>query len=190
MFFTEDGGRHGDIMELIDVVNEKDEVIGIKDKDAVHRDGDLHRTVRIYVINSKGEMLIHKRAASKKLHPGFWDTTVGGHIHSGETYEVAAKRELKEELGIENTKLFEIGKWMGRPNASNPLERLIVKIFLVKFDGIIEDLKFDKKEISQIRLIKISEMDKIIKKEKFVYTKDFEERVKTLKTFVKLNEID
>lgn len=177
-------------MELIDVVNEKDEVIGVKDKDAVHRDGDLHRIAIIYVINSKGELLIHKRAESKKLHPGFWDITVGGHVHSGETYEDAAKRELREELGINPIKFFEIGKWIGRPNASNPLERLIVKIFLVKFDSNVEALEFDKKEISQIRLIKISEMDKIIKKEKFVYTKDFEERVKTLKTFVKLEEDD
>lgn len=171
-------------MELIDVVNEKDEVIEIKDKDSAHRDGDLHRVARIYVVNSKGEMLIHKRSENKKLNPGFWDITVGGHVRSGETYEDAAKRELKEELGINNIKFFEIGKWMGNPNKSNPLEKLMVKTFLVKFDGSIEDLEIDKGEISQVKLIKFSEIDKIIKKEKFVYTGDFEENVKMLKAFV------
>ena len=79
-------------MELIDVVNEKDEVIGVKDKDLVHRDGDWHRASRIWVLNSKGEVLIHQRAKTKKLLPGLWDTTFGGHVLSGESYEEAAKR--------------------------------------------------------------------------------------------------
>jgi len=176
-------------VELIDVVNENDEVIGVKDKDAVHRDGDMHRAAKIYVINSKGEMLIHKRSETKKLNPGLWDITVGGHVRSGETCEDAAQRELKEELGIENTKLFEIGKWTGTPNASSPLEKLMIKIFLVKINGDADDLVFDKAEISQIKFIKLTEMEKLCEnnteKKRFVYTGDFKERVKTLRTFIK-----
>ncbi len=174
-------------MELIDVVNEKDEIIEIKDKDAVHRDGNWHRASRIWAMNSKGEILIHQRAKKKKLCPGLWDTTLGGHVLSGETYEDAAKRELKEELGIKNFKLFEIGKWKGNPNESSPFEKLIVNIFLAKFDDKIEHLEFDKNEISQLRFIKLFELEKIyknnIERNKFVYMGDFEERIGILKTF-------
>lgn len=176
-------------MELIDIVNEKDKVVGVKNKDDVHRDGDLHRASRVYVVNSKGDILIHRRTKTKKLNPGYWDITVGGHVHSGETYENAAKRELKEELGIENVKFFEIGKWMGCPSAASPLERLMVKIFLVKFDGSMEGLIFDKNEISEIKFVKISELEKIYKNDRergeFVHLGDFEETVKALKAFVK-----
>jgi len=175
-------------MELIDVVNEQDEVIEVKDKDAVHRDGDLHRTAIIYVVSSKGEILVHKRAAAKKLNPSLWDITVGGHVHSGETYEDAARRELEEELGIRNNELIEIGKWMGHPNTSSPLERLMVKIFLAKFDDNAEELTFDKVEISDVKFVKISELEKIcenqIERKKFVYMGDFKERLKTIKKFI------
>jgi isopentenyl-diphosphate delta-isomerase type 1 len=175
-------------MEVIDVVNERDEVIGVKDKDAVHRDGDFHRAARIYVVNSNGEILVHKRAATKKLNPDLWDVTVGGHVHSGETYEDAAKRELEEELGIRDNGLIEIGKWMGHPNASSPLERLMVKIFLAKFDGNAEELAFDKVEISNVKFVGIPELEKIcenkIERKKFVYMGDFKERLKTIKKFI------
>jgi len=175
-------------MELIDVVNEQDEVIEVKDKDAVHRDGDLHRAAIIYVVNSSGKVLVHKRAATKKLNPSLWDITVGGHVHSGETYEDAAKRELEEELGIRNNELIEIGKLTGHPNASSPLERLMLKIFLAKFNGNEEELTFDKVEISNVKFVEISELEKIyenqIEREKFVYIGDFKERLKTIKKFI------
>jgi len=175
-------------MELIDVVNEKDEVIGKKDKALVHADGDWHRASRIWVMNSSNEILLHQRAGNKKILPNFWDTTFGGHVFSGETYGDAARRELKEELGMKNFELFEIKKWVGMPNESSS-EKLIVKVFLAKFDGDFNDLDFDKSEISQLRFVKLSEMERIYKtpeeRKKFVYMGDFEDVVKTLKAFAK-----
>ncbi len=71
------------------------------------------------------------------------------------------------------------------PNKLCPFEKLIVKIFLVKYDGNIEDLDFDKNEISKAKFIKLSELEKISKnnkeKKKFVYLDDLE----ILKSFVK-----
>lgn len=47
-----------------------------------------------------GEVLIGKRSADRASYPGVWDV-VGGHVEEGESLEAAARRELREELGIE-----------------------------------------------------------------------------------------
>jgi len=52
------------------------------------------------VLNSKGEMFLQKRSANKDTYPGYWDTSVGGHVGPGESYDEAARREMMEELGI------------------------------------------------------------------------------------------
>jgi isopentenyldiphosphate isomerase len=59
-------------------------------------------TTNIYILNSKGEVLCHKRSAKKDRLPGVWMTHFGGHVGSEETYEENAKRELMEELGFHN----------------------------------------------------------------------------------------
>lgn len=51
-------------------------------------------------VHDNGKLLIGKRAMTKKFLPGKYEMP-GGHIELGETYEQAAARELKEEMGID-----------------------------------------------------------------------------------------
>ena len=60
----------------------------------------LHPVVHMHLFNSKGELFLQKRAMTKDLLPGYWDTSVGGHASPGESPEEALKRETLEELGI------------------------------------------------------------------------------------------
>jgi 16S rRNA (adenine1518-N6/adenine1519-N6)-dimethyltransferase len=90
-------------MNEVVVVNEKDEVIGTMPREEAHRTGVPHRIAVVYVINPKGEILIQVRMSGKLDHSS------AGHLDPGETYEQAAYRELKEELGIEGVKLIEVG---------------------------------------------------------------------------------
>lgn len=86
--------------ELFDVVNEQDEVIHQAPRSEVHRMGWKHRAVHIMVQDPLGRVYLQKRSALKDCHPGTWDTSCSGHVDAGETYDIAAIRELEEELGI------------------------------------------------------------------------------------------
>ncbi len=98
--------------ELLDHVDDQDLVIGQIPRSQAHADGSWHRAVHVIVWNAPGQILLQKRAAAKASFPGFWDTSVGGHVGAGETYLATALRECAEELGIEISEqnLSRIGK--------------------------------------------------------------------------------
>jgi isopentenyldiphosphate isomerase len=96
--------------ELVDVVDEHDRVVGVVTR-AEMRAGRLrHRAVSIAVFGSDGRLLVHRRAATKDVWPGMWDIAAGGVVASGEPCDVAAVRELAEELGISGVPLEPIGQ--------------------------------------------------------------------------------
>ncbi len=88
-------------MEKLDVVNPDNQVIGKATIREVYDKKLPHRIVHILVFNSAGELLLQLRSRTKKFTPGHWVTSAGGHVSSGESYEVAAARELREETGVE-----------------------------------------------------------------------------------------
>lgn len=89
--------------ELFEIIDDATgEVIGTAPRRQCHGDPSLiHRSVHVVVYSPEGDaILLQKRKMTKDIQPGKWDTAVGGHLMIGETYEVAAVREMGEELGI------------------------------------------------------------------------------------------
>lgn len=86
--------------EWFDVVNERDEVVGRERRAVVHARGLWHRAVHILVFNQAGQVFLQKRSMIKDTAPGCWDSSCSGHVDAGEDYDVAAVRELREELGL------------------------------------------------------------------------------------------
>jgi len=86
--------------ELLDVVDDSDSVIGQASRGEVHQRNLKHRAVHILVFSNSGKIFLQKRSSSKDRHPGVWDSSASGHLDAGEKYDVAAIRELKEELGF------------------------------------------------------------------------------------------
>ncbi|OYW13815.1 MAG: NUDIX hydrolase [Planctomycetales bacterium 12-60-4] len=86
--------------ELFDVVDADDCVIGVAPRSEVHARLWWHRAVHIFVRNSRGDLLIHRRSATKVQYPLCWTSSASGHLAAGEDYGPAAERELLEELGI------------------------------------------------------------------------------------------
>jgi len=87
--------------EMLDLVDEAGSVVGKATREECHSSAALaHRAVHVFVRNSSGAIFLQKRALTKRIQPGRWDTSVGGHPASGESYEAAAEREILEELGL------------------------------------------------------------------------------------------
>jgi isopentenyl-diphosphate delta-isomerase type 1 len=87
--------------EPLDIIDKSGKFLGMrKPRSLVHRDGDWHRTVHVWVINHKQEVLFQKRSLQKESFPGVWDVSAAGHISAGETSLQAAIKELAEEIGV------------------------------------------------------------------------------------------
>jgi isopentenyl-diphosphate delta-isomerase len=87
--------------EMVILVNEQDEPIGLMEKMEAHEKGVLHRAFSILIFNSNGEMLLQQRALSKYHSPGLWTNACCSHPRDGETVLEAANRRLSEEMGMQ-----------------------------------------------------------------------------------------
>ena len=87
-------------MEILDILDKNGNIIGSKERKEIYKDGDIHRTVHIWIINDKNELLVQKRSPKKETFANLWAISTAGHVISGETSIQAALRELKEELDL------------------------------------------------------------------------------------------
>ncbi len=100
-------------IEYLDLVNEKDEVIGKMLRSEIYaKKLSNYRVVNGFLRNSKNELWIPLRTATKRLFPSHLDASIGGHAESGESYLDGFKRETMEELriDIEKTPYTLLGK--------------------------------------------------------------------------------
>jgi len=92
--------------EYLDLVDENDKVVGKKRRSEVYAEHISNfRVVNAFVLNSKKEIWIPRRAATKRIFPLCLDMSVGGHVESGETYEDALRRETQEEIRVNLDKI-------------------------------------------------------------------------------------
>lgn len=91
------------------LVSEQDAAVGEMEKMEAHRKGILHRAFSVFIFNSKGEMLLQRRALHKYHSGGLWSNACCSHPYPGEEVENAAVRRLNEELGFQTpvNKIFE-----------------------------------------------------------------------------------
>ncbi len=87
--------------ENVILIDDQDNEIGLLEKMEAHQLGLLHRAFSVILFNSKGELLLQQRAAHKYHSPLLWTNTCCSHQRPGESSLVAAKRRLKEEMGME-----------------------------------------------------------------------------------------
>lgn len=93
--------------ELVVLVDENDQKIGLMPKMEAHEKAALHRAFSVFVMNKKGQTMLQQRAANKYHSPLLWTNTCCSHQRDGETNIEAGKRRLMEEMGFE-TELTEL----------------------------------------------------------------------------------
>ncbi|GAB5045901.1 NUDIX hydrolase [Thermodesulfovibrio sp. TK110] len=147
--------------EFLEIVDKDGRVISIAPRSIIHGNPSmLHKVVHVLVFNSKGELLLQKRASHKDVAPGKWDTSVGGHIKPGENILIAAKREMLEELGVVSENL----KFLYTYIHSNEYESELVYTYWTLHEGPFD---FNKNEIEEVAFWNINEIHKFLKSEFF-----------------------
>lgn len=92
--------------DMVILVDEQDNEIGYSEKLKAHQTGILHRAFSVLIFNSKGEMLLQKRASNKYHSAGLWTNACCSHPRPNEAMLIAVGRRLNEEMGIETQPTF------------------------------------------------------------------------------------
>lgn len=145
--------------EVISVVDDEDNVIGKAIRKDVHLNGLLHRESYIYLINSKKQVLLHKRADFQ-----LWDHSSSGHFPSEQNYQEAALREFEEELGIklDQNDIKKIAKERLNHASHGKINNRFVTVFLVKKDIPLNVFNIDKGEIAEIKYFNKKELNELL----------------------------
>lgn len=122
-------------MEHVILVDQDDVEIGTMEKMEAHRKGVLHRAFSVLIFNSKGEMLLQKRARTKYHSGGLWTNACCSHPQSGEKTEQAANRKLMQEMGIDLNPSFAYKFIYHAPLNNNLIEHELDHVFVGHFDG-------------------------------------------------------
>ncbi|CAM1362274.1 Isopentenyldiphosphate isomerase [Tenacibaculum sediminilitoris] len=142
--------------ELIDIVDENGNYTGKTClKSEAHKHGYFHPTIHVWLYTSDQQILLQKRALTKKVFPGLWDISVAGHIAAGEDIKIAATREVKEEIGFnilpENLSKISTRKHMVKhPNGiiDNEFHHVFISELTIPF----KELKLQKEEVAALKL--------------------------------------
>ncbi len=141
-------------MEELYHVTEDDSVVGRVERDQAHDKSILHRSGIVFVIRPDRRILIQNRSPSKRIFPNRYDCSCAFHVKFGESYDEAAKRELREETGING-----VLEYLGKFSHHDPPENQIVAVFKCQSNGHIQ---IDKTEATGANFYSKSEVDEIV----------------------------
>lgn len=125
----------------------------VLDREAVHAQELWHGVANVWVVNSRGEILLQLRAPDVELCPGVWDVAMGTHLRAGEAPVDAAQRGLDTELGLvvateELKHMFNIKCANPMPNGTT--HKVFGHVFLLQKDALPTEFKVDPKKVSQL----------------------------------------
>ena len=139
------------------LVDADDQETGFLSKAKTHEgQGILHRAFSVFLLNEKGELLLQRRAVSKRLWPGFWSNSCCSHPRRGETMPVATRRRLREELNID-AELEYVYKFMYQVQFGElGAEHELCHVYLGRIDG---DVHANDHEVESIRFLSAAELE-------------------------------
>ncbi|MBY0065784.1 isopentenyl-diphosphate Delta-isomerase [Empedobacter falsenii] len=153
--------------EFVVLVDQDDQKLGLMEKQQAHVAGLLHRAFSVFVFNSKGELMIQQRAASKYHSPTLWTNTCCSHPRDNETYEQAAHRRLEEEMGFDCELEYKFN-FIYKAHLENDLiEHELDHVFIGTFD---DEPKLNPDEVMAYRWVELDDLKKDTEKNPQNYT--------------------
>ncbi len=141
-------------MELLYNVTEDDSIIGPVERSKAHENQLLHRSGMTFLLRSDGKIMLQHRSPEKTPFPDCWDSSSSFHVMFGESYEQAARRELREETGISADPVY-----LGKFSYHVPPENEIVAVFTCNSD---QTVRIDQSESSGASFHTKAEVERII----------------------------
>lgn len=155
-------------MEQWDIFNENREKLNYTKPRKSHlKEGEYHLVVRIWIVNSRGNILLSKRNPNKR-GGGLWECT-GGSVLSGETPEQAVVREVKEELGIDLN--IEQGRIVMSEKRDSHHD--FYDIWLFRKDVELNEIIFDKDEVVDVKWVSFEEYKRMFNNNEVMPTLGF-----------------
>jgi isopentenyl-diphosphate delta-isomerase len=154
-------------MEHVILVDEHDTALGTMEKMEAHRQGALHRAFSILLFNSRGEVLLQKRASNKYHSGGLWTNTCCSHPQADETMEEATRRRLRQEMGIDLQTEFAYKFIYKTPLGSDLTEHELDHVYIGTFDGIP---KINQEEVEEWKFMDLPSLRADMKKNPDQYT--------------------
>ena len=130
--------------ELVILVDEIDNQIGLMPKMEAHEKAVLHRAFSVFIFNDKNQLMLQQRALHKYHSPGLWTNTCCSHQRDGESNIDAGMRRLQEEMGF-----------------SVELEETISFIYKAPFDNGLTEHELDHILIGHYQIAPVINKDEV-----------------------------
>jgi len=147
--------RRVDLSMVIDRVDRLDRRVGVIKRDEVFEKKAGFRVVHVLFFDDEGRILLQQLAKTRIRHPEAWGSSVAGYVFSGESYWSAARRRIKQELGVESAKLRRVGKTMMVDEGCHKF----ITLFIARFEGPFE---VDKTHIKRIKFFSPSAVEQMV----------------------------
>lgn len=172
-------GNKNEYVEEVILVDKNDVECGTMEKMEAHKNGGtLHRAFSVFIFNTKGELLLQKRAKHKYHSGGLWTNTCCSHPRPGETTREAGNRRLAEEMGME-CKLIELFSFEYNTELNQGIIEWELDHVLLGLSDKEPQINTD--EVAEYKYMPLDEIDNDLKINPQNYTKWFKicfERVK------------
>ncbi len=154
--------------EELDVLDDNGNLTGkTKDRKLIHRDGDWHKAVHIWIVNDNNEILLQRRVAWKDSNPNMLDISCAGHVVAGDSSLSAAVRELSEELGIDVTP--EDLRFVKRFKHQSKLSPTFINnefndMFILSTKKTVAEMKIQEEEVAEAFFVSFEKFREMVEK--------------------------
>ena len=169
--------------ELVILVNEKNEQLGLMPKMEAHEKALLHRAFSVFIFNDSNQLLLQQRAETKYHSPLLWTNTCCSHQRNGETNIEAGKRRLKEEMGF-SCELNEVTSFIYKAPFDNGLTEHELDHILVGYYN--NNPEINEEEVENFKWMTLEEVKGQIEDNQKLYTEWFKIIFEKYYDFIKL----